>query len=263
MAIVLSAIVVVAVGALELRQGVAGGTALARAAARAQLAAARAALEGDLAAVMHGESRLAFVHDTLLELEAHVGVALLCRPAAAGARALLVVAPRAPGAIPAGGWLRAVASGDSVALFDAASGSWESAMLASVATGTCWPGVLAGPGRMLALAAPGLSAPLPIGSPVTVHRRVRWASYRAADGRWYLGVREHTSGAWAIVQPVAGPLDASAGRPRPFTLRDAAGVVLAPGAPVALASRLEVILGLVDAVPADRVPLVVPIRRRP
>ena len=262
-AIVLSALVVVAVGALELRQGTAAGTALARAAARAQLAAARAALEGELAAVMHGESRLTVVHDTLLELDAHVGMALSCRPAAAGARTLIVAAHGAAGALPASGWLRAAAPGDSVAVFDPSNGRWESATLVSVATGSCSPGVLAGPGRLLALAAPGTPVPVPEGAPVVVHRHVRWTSYRAADGRWYLGVREQTSGAWAIVQPVAGPLDASAGQPRPFALLDDAGVPLAPGAPIALGSRLEVVLDMADAVPADRVPLVVPVRRRP
>ncbi|MBI3789377.1 MAG: hypothetical protein HY275_00665 [Gemmatimonadetes bacterium] len=262
-AVVIAGAVGAIVATLVLRQGAAGSQALRHAAAHAQRAQANAALAAELAPLAHGAGRVALAHDSVVEFEASVGVALICRAAVAGARSLAVAAAGSASPIAADGWARAAAAGDSVLVFDAASGAWDGATLASASTGSCASGALAGTARLLSLAAPGLRADAPLGTPVQVRRRVRWSSYRASDGRWYLGIRERTGGRWATVQPVAGPLDAGAGPPRPFALLDAAGAAVSATTGISGASLLEVRLSLEDERSADRQTLVAPLRVRP
>ncbi len=260
--LVVAALLGVSLIALSVRQGAAGTEALVRSAARAQWAEARATLDADLAAIGQGASRLITVQDTAIELDAHVGVAVACRVARAGSHAIVVAAGANAAGVAADGWSRAVAAGDSVIGFDPLGGSWTGALVVSASASSCPSGPLAGSARSLTLAG-ALAADIPIGAPVAVRRRVRWNAYRASDGRWYLGVRERTSGAWAVVQPAAGPLDASAGRPRPFALLDAVGAPLSASAPLASAALLQVQLAMLGDDAADRTPIVAAIRRRP
>ena len=260
--VIMAGLIGVIIITLAMRQGALGAAALTRAASRAQWAEARAMLDGDLATVGQGGSRLVVAHDTAIELEAHVGVALACQPAAAGSRTLTVTAQSGTGLLPTDGWLRAVAAGDSVLAFDPVGGSWLGTRLTAAPAAPCPAGALAGAGRMLILTRP-LAADLPVGVPVQVRRRMRWNAYRASDGRWYLGVRERTNGSWAIVQPAAGPLDASLGRPRPFAVLDVAGAPLAASAPPSAAATVVAQPVMLGDVAADRTPVRGPIRRRP
>lgn len=260
--LVVAGLLSVSLIALAIRQGAAGTALLIRTAARAQWAESRAALEADFETVAHGASRLVTVEDTAMELDAHVGVALACRAANAGAHAITVAAGPSGGRIMADGWLRAIAAGDSVLAFVPSSGAWVGEVLAAAPSATCPAGSLAGAARSLILVGP-LVADVPVGAPVQVRRRVRWNAYRASDGRWYVGVKERTGGSWATVQPAAGPLDASAGRPRPFSLLDPVGVTLAPSAPLGAAALLSAQLTMLGDVGADRTPIVTAIRRRP
>ena len=57
----------------------------------------------------------------------------------------------------------------------------------------------------LALASALHVAPLP-GQPVTIARRTEWRVYRAGDGDWYLGRRDHDATGWTSIQPVIGPI---------------------------------------------------------
>lgn len=258
--LVLATLVGSLVTTLLWRQGTAAARLLAASAARAQRAEAVAALGADLAALAHGSGRLLAVSDSVVELDATVGIALACQGAAAGGRLVLVAAQGALAAPAADGWARAPATGDSVRLFDAAAGQWVALALTGASTGRCAAGTLAGPARVLALTAP-LPAAITEGTPVEVRRRVRWSAYRASDQRWYLGEREWLAGRWATVQPAAGPLEAPA--PRPFALVDAAGAPLPSGAPPVPGARLEVRLALDGEAAVDRWPLVIPIRTRP
>lgn len=66
----------------------------------------------------------------------------------------------------------------------------------------------ASPWRVSLVAAP-TALPM-VGTPVTLARRTEWRSYRASDAAYYLGRREWSGSAWSTIQPVAGPLHASA-----------------------------------------------------
>ena len=261
--IVIAAIVSVIVISLALRQGAAGAYTLLHAASRAQLAHGRGALAGDLATVSHGVARLITASDSLIEIDAQVGMSLSCSAALPLARTIVIAAAGQSGRPPVDGWLRAMALGDSVAVFDPVAGVWDVTALSGWGTASC--GSLPGspPGRALHLGAPGLTRGLPAGTLVRVGRRVRWLTYLGSDGRWYLGARERTGGAWSIVQPTAGPLDQSRGRPRPFALFDAAGQPGSNALPASAVSRVEVNLALLGDAASDRIPLVAPVRRRP
>ncbi len=260
---VLAGMIAIMLVTVCVRQGAAGTAALLRAAARSQWADSRGVLAGDLAALSQGAGRLLIADDTLIELDAHVGAALLCKPTTGGSAALTVTALGLTGLVVADGWTRAIASGDSVLAFDPAQGLWVGGVLVDAQPGLCPPGPLGGVGRTLTVAALGASLSLPIGAPVQLRRRVRWSAYRAADGRWYLGLRERAGHAWATVQPVAGPLDTRGGRPLPFSLADATGQPISTPGGWATAAQLEVRLAMLGDSPADRVPLVAALRRRP
>lgn len=260
--LVIAGVLSVSLTALAIRQGAAGTAVLIRTAARAQWAESRAVLEADFETLGQGASRLVTVEDTAVEMDAHVGVALACRAANAGAHAITVAAGASGSRIVADGWLRAVAAGDSVLAFDPVSGAWVGELLAAAPPASCPVGSLAGTARSLILVG-ALSVDIPAGAPVQVRRRIRWNAYRASDGRWYLGIKERTGGSWATVQPAAGPLDGSTGRPRPFSLLDPVGAILAPAAPLASAALLSAQLSMLGDVGADRTPIVAAIRRRP
>ena len=262
-ATVVAALAASAVLSLFVHQAAIGAAVLVHAAARAQWAEARAALNGDLTALAAGSARLVTAQDSLVELEAHVGVALACAGSAAGGHTLVVTHAGVTGLVATDGWSRAVATGDSLFAFDESLGAWVGGEITGSAKANCASGLLAGPGRMIVIAAPGFATRVGVGTPVHVRRRVRWSTYRSSDGSWYLGIRERTQGAWATVQPAAGPLDAHNGRPRPFLLLDAAGTAIAPPVSVVGSARLEVRLAMQGDHPADRTALVAPIRWRP
>ena len=83
-----------------------------------------------------------------------------------------------------------------------------------------------------------------VGAPVRFLRRVRYSLYASpTDGQWYLGYSEATAGGMSAVEPVSGPYrpyapDATSGLA--FSYYNAAGQLLAPGAPAAAVARIGV-----------------------
>jgi len=65
-----------------------------------------------------------------------------------------------------------------------------------------------------------LAADRAVGTPVQITRRVRYSLYHAADGNWYLGLRDWNAaaGAYNSIQPVSGPF-------RPPSAQGAGGLV--------------------------------------
>lgn len=150
--------------------------------------------------------------DTALELDSHVGVSVACVVAP-----LAVVLPSAATDVgdPYTAWRQPIEPGDALAARDT-GGVWHSRTVVAVvergdgagcpADGvlrTAADSALRRPVYSLSLAGSFPPGVLP-GAPVRVRRRVRWALYRAADSRWWLGYRRCTP-ACGPAQPVAGP----------------------------------------------------------
>ncbi|HSJ64325.1 MAG TPA: prepilin-type N-terminal cleavage/methylation domain-containing protein [Gemmatimonadaceae bacterium] len=153
--------------------------------------------------------------DTALEVRATLGTAVVCSVTVARDR--IMVPPRRPVAgAPLTWWRDMPAPGDSIDIFNARGGLPDSISrheLVALGGGRC---PMASPfARSAADATSSLeltvSPPLPpsigTGAPVRFLRWTRYSLYRStADNRWYFGIKELLSGAWAVVQPVTGPL---------------------------------------------------------
>lgn len=94
-----------------------------------------------------------------------------------------------------------------VLIEDDTSASWVSARMAAPPSGGAGCAAFAGVTSTWTL---GFIEPLVVysGAALRFSRRTRISSYRASDGRWYLGLREWngSTGAFNVIQPVAGPL---------------------------------------------------------
>jgi hypothetical protein len=164
-----------------------------------------------------GDVRVAL--DTALEVRATLGAAVTCSVTVARDR--IMVPPRLPAAgSPLTWWRDMPAPGDSIDIFDARGALRDSISrheLVALGGGRC---PMASPFvRSAADATSSLeltvSPPLPpsigAGAPVRFLRWTRYSLYRSsADSRWYFGIKELLSGAWTMVQPVAGPLASAA-----------------------------------------------------
>jgi hypothetical protein len=149
--------------------------------------------------------------DTALDLDAHVGVSVVC----AIAGSVLVLPPsRTTLAEPWTSWRYPPEATDRVALWDSTA-AWSSATIDSVTTTAGGGCSTSSPFRSQAdsingepltrLRLSGVIGAAP-GAPVRVFRAVRWSLYRGGDRRWWLGLRRCSSEVCGAVQPVAGPL---------------------------------------------------------
>jgi len=141
------------------------------------------------------------VSDSTLELRAVVAASLSCDSSAA-----VTLVPETQASPPLGGAARAPVVGDSVWLYRDSLG-WQGHAVVSVSRTTTSCGVpttATGPAFALTLNVP---AGVPAATPVRVTRWERWVVYRAADGRWHLGVRDWSASTsrFLAAQPVAGP----------------------------------------------------------
>lgn len=95
-------------------------------------------------------------------------------------------------------------AGDSLAVMDTLSrNEWRTAI---VAAGTQRPSASCPAGGMRLTLAAALPTSAPVRAvPTRVWRAVRYMTYRAGDGSWWLGERQCTAGCGAA-QPIAGPL---------------------------------------------------------
>lgn len=208
---------------------------------RQALGGAADLLLAELRALSPAAGDIALATDTVLEVRATLGAAVLCSLSVARDR--IMVPPRQPAAGAALTWWRDMPlPGDSIDIVDdrgALPDSVSRHEMTSVSGGRC--PIASGFVRSVADAASsleiGVSPPLPpsigIGAPVRFLRWTRYSLYRSTtDGRWYLGLKERRAGAWTVVQPVAGsfapPLAAGRGG-MAVRLLDTSGAVLSAG----------------------------------
>lgn len=194
-----------------------------RLAAEAQLREAVAPVVADLGAASPagGDFDATPPRDTMLELRATIGEGYACGVDSVASRSIVV--------LPLGSARsRTPAAGD-VAWAYRHPGWWSASVDAVAEPGEAVAGCHAGDigGRALRVE---LGAALPVGAgmPLRFTRRIRYSLYTAGDGQTYLGLREWSvaSGAFAGVQPIAGPFEP--GRSR-FRYHDSDGSELASG----------------------------------
>jgi len=222
-----------------------------RALARAQLAQAAAVLAAELRGVAPGPGSadggdLAEASDSAVDVRAGVGASVACVVTATGGGSSVDLAA---GGVGVGWWSAPPRAGDVALVHDpsalpgAADDVWHERTVAAATTGAgvCTTGAFAPLGAgagtrwRLALAGAALPSTVGAGAPVRVLRRRRYALYRAGDGLWYLGMREWDGAGPSGVQPLAGPFDALVAGGMRVVARDAAGAVVAPGSPAAVA----------------------------
>lgn len=95
--------------------------------------------------------------------------------------------------------IRGVAAGDSLLVLDGADSGWRTGLVTSAATAATCPD--SAPALAVGVSLPGPAAPA--GAAVRGYEVVTYRSYQAADGAYYLGLRDAGG-----LQPVAGPLAA-------------------------------------------------------
>lgn len=139
--------------------------------------------------------------DTAIQIRALVGSSVAC-DATPGSVTLLP--PDAAG-VPLAGLAQPPRMGDSLWHYEGDSIGWLGRQVSSV-TGVdaaCLHPPGTGRSHRLAVDGPGSVSP---GAPVRLTRHERFVVYRAADGRWYLGLREWSvsTGRFTPPQPIAG-----------------------------------------------------------
>lgn len=240
-----------------------------RAAARAQLEQATAALSADLrtaTTAAGGDDDPADVRavaDTAVEVIATLGAGVACAVGAApGAGSTIDLAgqPAAPASPALAWWSAPPRPGDVAFVHDdagtpsAADDRWSARTVRAVSDGAsyCRSGPFAAaaaaggapddaPRLRLTLDGPALPASVGAGAPVRIARRRRHALYRAPDG-WTLGVREWDGTAWETTQPIAGPFASPANDGLRIEAVDAAGVSVQGSPPARPVAELRVLL---------------------
>lgn len=203
--------------------------ALLRAGGRAdgQLRTAMALVGGRLALHAADDIVAAEARDSSLQLRAAVAAGVSCDSAAVAG-----FATDDDGA--SGGVASPIREGDSLWWHGGTPAAWSGR--AVVASWTEWgacaggdPGGAGLPRHLVRLRHSGADT-IPGGAPLRVTRQERLAIYRAGDGTWQLGLREHSaaSGTFGAPQPVAGPFLRTApdGARTGFRYFDAAGAEL-------------------------------------
>jgi prepilin-type N-terminal cleavage/methylation domain-containing protein len=142
--------------------------------------------------------------DTALEIRMPVGTAIVC--AAAPGR-VTVPEPAAAEGNALSAFHDSPQTGDHAAayLHDSLGASWMTLRVVAAPVGDACATLGPGPGWSIAIAEPHLIAN---GTVLRFTRPLRLATYRASDGRWYLGAREWNgdSQSFNTIQPVVGPL---------------------------------------------------------
>ena len=160
--------------------------------------------------------------------------------------------------------MRAFALGDSVLVFNEGSegtrndDGWAVGRVTLAPTAVNCPAPNNGPGTQLnvdftAFAAPIVNAAnaIPVGAPVHGFEIVTYKLYQAADGLWYLGLRNNSG-----LQPLVGPLLGATGLR--FTYYDGAGNVT--NVPTSVAQVEVIVRGrTAQAVPRPNGGLIVPV----
>ncbi|MDE3151693.1 MAG: hypothetical protein KGL93_05550 [Gemmatimonadota bacterium] len=151
--------------------------------------------------------------DTSLELLARIGAGAGC----AVNGGFLVPRGQSAAGPPGADYAATPAAGDRLLVLDdrARPAAWRARVVTSVSSnaGACGAArVPPAASWILALDSAVEASPA---APFLLQRRVRFALYRAGDGRWYLGMREWNAAAqrFNAVQPVAGPLGARRASP--------------------------------------------------
>lgn len=165
------------------------------------------------------------VRDTLLQFREQHGVLTLC--AAPDARSIVAAAPSGS----SDRWVGGLRSGDPVRMWAASSPARapvaQDRALAmapqALPAGGC--GTEAGPVRRWRFMLTDSLARAAAGTPVSVHRDVRYRLY-LAGGKWWIGRQSRDGTLWETIQPVAGPFRAPAGGGAALTARDALGHLL-------------------------------------
>lgn len=191
-----------------------------QAAAEVQLRGAVAPLLADLAAVSPSEGDIppGEARDTTLELRATRGEGFVCAAMDSVVHVAMLSPPRG----------RDAAAGDMIWLYE--GGKWAGGNVADAEWVDSAPAgctAAAGDGRVLRIEHDAPGTPV-AGRPVRFTRRLRYSFYRAGDGGTYLGLKEWsaTLGAFAGLQPVAGPFDR---RHSSFQYHDSLGAELLSG----------------------------------
>jgi hypothetical protein len=162
------------------------------------------------------------VRDTLLQFREQLGVLTLC--AAPDARSIVAAAP--PGS--SDRWVGGLRPGNPVRMWAAAPPALAPVAQVRVLAmppqplpaGGC--GTDAGQVRRWRFTLTDSLAQAAAGTPVSVHRDVRYRLY-LAGGQWWIGRQARDGTLWETVQPVAGPLRAPAVGGMALTARDAFG----------------------------------------
>lgn len=151
-----------------------------------------------------GPEDILVAEDSAAEVNATYGMAFAC-----GTDTGRVVVPAPSSSVTLSAFADAPQPGDDVRILvsDDSTSTWLGARLGAppAAGPPCGLFPSATATWSLSLVEPMVIAP---GAAVRVSRRLRINSYRASDGRWYLGLREWNGalGRFNGVQPVAGPL---------------------------------------------------------
>lgn len=187
--------------------------------------------------VGHADPAVRLLGDTAMQLASSRVVAVACD----------LVSTRL--VIPAtAAWWSAPRAGDSLALLDTlAEAEWRTSVLATGtqrASARCPAG-----GTRLTLSAPPPASTSALLLPGRIWHTVRYVTYRAGDGSWWLGERS-CAPACAAAQPIVGPLLPPGGAG--FRLALVAG---RDGRPVALDVSARAVVGGRSSVMSARLPL--------
>ncbi|WP_396207169.1 hypothetical protein [Gemmatimonas sp.] len=171
---------------------------------------------------------LAVVSDSLLQFHEQLGVLTLC--AAPDARSIIAAAP--PGTTDL--WVGGLRPGASVRMWAAVAPALppdaRDRVLArppqTLTAGGC--GTDLGPTRRWRLILTDSLARAAAGTPISVHRDVRYRLYLSSS-KWWLGRQSRDGALWEAIQPVAGPFRAPADGGMEFTARDSLGLPLPIG----------------------------------
>jgi len=218
-------------------------------------------LRYDLRAIAPGAGGIYDMAEDHLEFRAVSGASVVC--AIDAARTELSLAPRVDEGPALTAWVTAPMPGDTALLY--ADGESDSArwipyeIAAPSSLGPPCPdtlGLTPGGARLLPSvtlrATTAVEPSVRAGAAVRITRRARYALYRAADGKWYLGYTDclvSRAVPCAAIQPVAGPYQPGGMR---MTYADSAGAVAVAAAQVAwidvimrpLARAPSVVVGL-------------------
>jgi hypothetical protein len=181
-----------------------------------------------------GSGDLVAWNDTLLELDATVGVAFVCGQPATSRIDLVPAHATSPLRAT---WSSAPDAGDDAHIVLEPDHPTDPplphrASITSLGTSStgCSTSPLhdpaTGPVQRLTLSGETPST-VRIGSLVRITRRTRLSLYRSGDAEWYLGMRNRTTTGWEAIQPVAGPFLAAAAGGLRFTVRARDGKALA------------------------------------